>query len=121
MVFSLETSQKVHVYHGIIQDWPKVVELMDVKTVRECVIVVLDTQCYAMVGSIPHAIVYGMHYKACTSILDGHMTMSHEHLVSIFDHLKSIFDHLVCLSEKGIPDVWTSYSTKYSPLEKRVS
>ncbi len=38
---------------------------------------------YAMVGGIPHAIVYGMHYVVCMSIPYSHMTISHDHLVSL--------------------------------------
>ncbi len=37
-----------------------------------------DPLCYAIVGSIPYAISYGMHYEVCTDIPYGHMTMSHD-------------------------------------------
>ncbi len=60
--------------------------------------------CYAMAGSIPHAIACGMHYVACIGIPYGRMTMSHDHLVCLFDHL-------VCLFEKSILDGWNSYAT----------
>ncbi len=38
-----------------------------------------------MVGSIPHAIAYGMYDVLCIGIPYDHMTMSHNHLICFFE------------------------------------
>ncbi len=45
-----------------------------------------------MVGSIPHAIAYGMHYVECIGIQHGHMTMSHDHMICLLDHVLFLFE-----------------------------
>ncbi len=40
-------------------------------------------QLYAMVGTIPHAIAYGMHCVVCIGIPYGHMIMSHDQMVTV--------------------------------------
>ncbi len=52
---------------------------------------------FTMVGSILHALVYGMHYVVCIEIPHNHMAMLHDNVVCLFDYVVCLFDYVVCL------------------------
>lgn len=60
--------------------------------------------CYAMVDSIPHGIVFGMHHTVCIGIRNEHVVYILT-MWNAFDYIVGFCGHVVCFSKSHITSI----------------